>query len=252
MARTPDAPRSTATDHLLGRGMAAPGLVGCPAALDPPGRGGGALQGQDLRGMPRRPQGRGEAPARAPALREAGLRGLPPAPRRHRQARAQGARQQPVLRVPRGAGSRGTRTRPCPRAGQGRRLRGLPRSARVRPCRACCRPTGDEDCFRCHDAAPFQRAHVHKPLRKDGCAACHDPHGSAEPALLEAGSRRALPLLPRRRRRAGAATHSAGRPRLTGCVTCHDPHSSDDAAPPARGPARAGRRRRLRRLPRRG
>ena len=29
------------------------------------------------------------------------------------------------------------------------------------------------DCFACHDDAAYTRANVHRPLDKDGCAACH-------------------------------------------------------------------------------
>jgi predicted CXXCH cytochrome family protein len=36
---------------------------------------------------------------------------------------------------------------------------------------------GNEQCFTCHDKAPFQRSKRHKPL-DDGCLTCHDPHGS--------------------------------------------------------------------------
>jgi len=36
---------------------------------------------------------------------------------------------------------------------------------------------GNEQCFTCHDKAPFERNKRHKPL-DDGCLACHAAHGS--------------------------------------------------------------------------
>jgi len=48
--------------------------------------------------------------------------------------------------------------------------------------------SNDQVCFKCHaeKAGPF--AFEHAPIKNEGCASCHTPHGSANPRLLKRAS----------------------------------------------------------------
>ena len=52
----------------------------------------------------------------------------------------------------------------------------------------------DPVCFKCHTdkASPF--AFEHEPVKTEGCAACHQPHGSANPRLLKRSQQNLLCL----------------------------------------------------------
>lgn len=137
--------------------------------------------------------------------------------------------------APRGAAASGrsaSRCLPCHAATQ--RDAGQRAHAPVREgdCEACHTPHGARGerlfrtseparCLGCHDATPFQRAHVHAPAR-DGCSSCHAPHGSAQPALLArpeaelcAGCHDGLP-----------ERHGGWRVDGARCTGCHDPHGA--------------------------
>jgi predicted CXXCH cytochrome family protein len=46
----------------------------------------------------------------------------------------------------------------------------------------------DAACFKCHADKQGPFVFEHAPLKVEGCAACHDPHGSANPRLLKRNS----------------------------------------------------------------
>jgi DmsE family decaheme c-type cytochrome len=54
--------------------------------------------------------------------------------------------------------------------------------------------TQDQVCFKCHTdkAGPF--AFEHEPVKTEGCVACHQPHGSANPRLLKRSQQNLLCL----------------------------------------------------------
>jgi hypothetical protein len=40
-------------------------------------------------------------------------------------------------------------------------------------------------CYKCHADKQGPFVFEHAPLKVEGCTACHDPHGSANPKLLK-------------------------------------------------------------------
>ena len=88
-------------------------------------------------------------------------------------------------------------------------------------------------CFQCHGdkAGPF--AFEHAPVRLEGCAACHQPHGSANPRMLtrpqvqylclECHSNLPTPTPPANGTlgTAGPAFHDLRSPRFQNCNLCH-------------------------------
>jgi DmsE family decaheme c-type cytochrome len=90
-------------------------------------------------------------------------------------------------------------------------------------------------CFRCHSekAGPF--TFEHSPVRQEGCAACHEPHGSANPRMLTRHEVRFTCLechsniatqssgLPAGGTLGGIppAIHDLRSPRFTNCTSCH-------------------------------
>ncbi|MDA8164540.1 MAG: cytochrome c3 family protein [Desulfobacteraceae bacterium] len=88
-----------------------------------------------------------------------------------------------------------------------------------------------EVCFRCHPRERFSKPFPHGPVAMGACTVCHDPHASANPALLRKSGRKiclgchadfAQGL------RKAAFVHSAVKEKE--CTTCHEPHGGDKPA----------------------
>ena len=88
----------------------------------------------------------------------------------------------------------------------------------------------DAACFKCHSDKQGPFVFEHAPLKVEGCAACHDPHGSSNPKLLKrnvvsqlclechsnVGTQTAEPGTP------GTPTfHNLTTARYQNCTTCH-------------------------------
>lgn len=69
------------------------------------------------------------------------------------------------------------------------------------------KPTVKELCLGCHAGEEFSRRIAHGPVGKGDCLACHDPHGSPEPALLKA--------------KYTAGRWAAGEKDFALCLNCH-------------------------------
>ena len=88
-------------------------------------------------------------------------------------------------------------------------------------------------CFKCHGdkAGPF--AFEHAPIRLEGCATCHQPHGSANPRMLTRPEVRfvclechsnlptPIPAANGTLGTAGPAFHDLRSPRFQNCTLCH-------------------------------
>jgi len=88
-------------------------------------------------------------------------------------------------------------------------------------------------CFKCHGnlAGPF--TYEHPPVRLEGCSACHEPHGSANPKMLtraqvgfvcmECHSNLPAPTPPANGTlgTVGPAFHNLSDPRFRNCTVCH-------------------------------
>jgi DmsE family decaheme c-type cytochrome len=93
----------------------------------------------------------------------------------------------------------------------------------------------DPGCFNCHGdkAGPF--VFEHAPVRLEGCGACHEPHGSANPRMLTRHEVRFVCLechanlptptpTPGRNAALGSvppAFHDLRNPRFNNCTVCH-------------------------------
>jgi DmsE family decaheme c-type cytochrome len=53
---------------------------------------------------------------------------------------------------------------------------------------------GQPSCFNCHGEKRGPFVFEHAPMRTDGCSACHEPHGSANPRMLIANQQRVVCL----------------------------------------------------------
>jgi predicted CXXCH cytochrome family protein len=84
----------------------------------------------------------------------------------------------------------------------------------------------DTSCVKCHTTKQGPFVFEHAPLKTEGCAACHAPHGSANPKMLNRGNIRQLclechsniteqlaPGLP--------SFHNQATVRFRECTTCH-------------------------------
>lgn len=82
-------------------------------------------------------------------------------------------------------------------------------------------------CFVCHKdiiAKPFQ----HGPAAVGDCLACHLPHDSKYPSLLNV-SKEALCAKCHVERRKAARMHDQFAEKGMACVSCHDPHAGDSS-----------------------
>ena len=83
-------------------------------------------------------------------------------------------------------------------------LRGLPQSPRQLRCRSRMQTVNANEpgCFKCHGDKRGPFTFEHAPVRLEGCAACHEPHGSANPRMLTRATRcassawSAIPICP--------------------------------------------------------
>lgn len=85
----------------------------------------------------------------------------------------------------------------------------------------------DELCFVCHKdllAKPFH----HGPAAVGDCLACHLPHDSTNPALLNTSKDTLCGKCHVERRRA-ARMHDQFAEKGMACASCHDPHSGDSS-----------------------
>ena len=113
-------------------------------------------------------------------------------------------------------------------------LRGLPQSARQRAARSIQTTRANEPgCSRCHGdkVGPFPFEHA--PVRLEGCGACHQPHGSANPRMLtrqvvrlvclECHSNLPVPVPPPNATLGTVppAFHDLRSPRFQNCTICH-------------------------------
>ncbi|HDH06301.1 MAG TPA: cytochrome C, partial [Nitrospirae bacterium] len=86
---------------------------------------------------------------------------------------------------------------------------------------------GNEQCFTCHDKAPFMRAKRHKPLDK-GCLTCHAAHGSQYKDNLiieETGLCRSCHNFTEKGFRNAHRDYPVEQAECSGC---HSPHSSSN------------------------
>lgn len=91
----------------------------------------------------------------------------------------------------------------------------------------------DAACFKCHADKQGPFVFEHAPLKVEGCAACHDPHGSANPRLLKRNNVAQLCLechsqvatLPGEEAPPGApgtpSFHNLTTARFQNCTICH-------------------------------
>jgi DmsE family decaheme c-type cytochrome len=53
---------------------------------------------------------------------------------------------------------------------------------------------GEPSCYNCHGEKRGPFVYEHEPIRTDGCTACHEPHGSANPRMLTRNQERVVCL----------------------------------------------------------
>ncbi len=91
-----------------------------------------------------------------------------------------------------------------------------------------------EKCYFCHEEAKAltRQKHVHTPVAKGECTACHDPHQSDNPFLLVNGKKEGaakpsdLCFSCHDAARAYWKTGFHGAVAFLDCISCHEPHSS--------------------------
>ena len=92
-------------------------------------------------------------------------------------------------------------------------------------------PSVNETCFGCHGRLRLDfRKRSHMPLLegKMACTDCHDPHGSATPALIRADSVNLLCVRCHAEKRGPFVWEHA--PVSESCLNCHKPHGSNHLA----------------------
>ncbi len=85
---------------------------------------------------------------------------------------------------------------------------------------------GDAVCIKCHGDKQGPFAFEHAPLKTEGCAACHQPHGSSNPRMLNRSSVRQLCMECHTQiSDTGAPTtpslHNQANVRYQNCTVCH-------------------------------
>jgi DmsE family decaheme c-type cytochrome len=89
--------------------------------------------------------------------------------------------------------------------------------------------SNEPGCLKCHGDKRGPFAFEHAPVRLDGCAACHQPHGSANPRMLTRAEVRFQCLECHSNTSAASPTlggsptafHDLRSPRYRNCTTCH-------------------------------
>jgi DmsE family decaheme c-type cytochrome len=87
-------------------------------------------------------------------------------------------------------------------------------------------------CFKCHGDKRGPFVFEHAPVRLEGCTACHEPHGSANPRMLTRGEVRMVcleyhsntpPAMTASKTLGGIppAFHDLRNPRFRNCTMCH-------------------------------
>lgn len=84
----------------------------------------------------------------------------------------------------------------------------------------------DAACIKCHGDKQGPFAFEHAPLKTEGCAACHTPHGSANPKMLRRSTVRQLCMechttLSNADEGAPQAPHDQRTARYNNCTVCH-------------------------------
>ena len=80
-------------------------------------------------------------------------------------------------------------------------------------------------CATCHDGMG-KKKYVHSPVKEGDCTACHKPHGTAEPFLLEAGEDRTPLCLNCHDPEPFQKAFMHGPAAVGACNACHEPHES--------------------------
>lgn len=83
----------------------------------------------------------------------------------------------------------------------------------------------EELCLRCHTFETSQ-AYVHGPLASGGCLVCHDPHRSANRALLVSASDGFCLHCHDRSALSDLSASDGHRAQDANCTACHEPHMS--------------------------
>lgn len=83
-----------------------------------------------------------------------------------------------------------------------------------------------ELCFICHPDI-LKEEWTHGPAQAGDCLACHVPHSSAFPALLDIEPTKICERCHAERRR-NPGMHDLFRQKLITCIECHDPHSGSN------------------------
>jgi DmsE family decaheme c-type cytochrome len=89
--------------------------------------------------------------------------------------------------------------------------------------------SNEPGCYRCHGEKRGPFIYEHEPVRTDGCSACHEPHGSANPRMLTRNEPRVMCLECHANVGAGNPTlgstppafHDLRNPRYRTCADCH-------------------------------
>ena len=201
------------------------------SAIRPSSRSGGR---QDLSHVSSEPADPGRPPGKQPRPQSDCVHGLPQsACERSAAGGSQSGGHQYAVRklslkrvgpIPAAVPSQTTRRR--------HELRGLPQSRMAAFGPRCSRTSraNDPGCFKCHGDKRGPFTFEHAPVRFEGCQACHEPHGSANPRMLTRAKVRFVCLechanLPTVQAKVAGvvppAFHDLRRPQFQNCTVCH-------------------------------